>query len=277
VDAQTIDLRWEDNSSVEDGYEVQRCCEGGWWVVVANLPADATKYRDVFTSNTVYWYQVRAKKDQGYSLALTAAAPLRAPEDVQAFPVSSSSVQVYWAASPAARGFRIERSTDGGGSWTAVTVIPYAPPIDEGLTAEQTACYRVFEFNEQGDSPPSDTSCTAPPLAPTDLRSTPIDQQTVDLTWIDASGVEDGYVVGYFAFDDWTWTWYFQDVAHLPENATSYRLSAATSDGYVVAATRDGGQSDYAAFNASASAPAGVRALTAKRSGRVGTSVRRPH
>ncbi len=54
------------------------------------------------------------------------------------------------------------------------------------------------------------------------------------------------------------------------------RLSSSASDGYVVAATRDGGQSDYAAFDASGSAPAGVRALTAKRPGPVGTSVRRP-
>lgn len=271
VDDQTVDLSWEDNSSVEDGYEVQRCCVPGW-VVVANLPADVAKYRDAtFNANTIYSYQVRAKKDQGYSLDLTAFAPLRAPQGVETFPVSSSSVQVYWDGSPAARGFRIDRSTDGGGSWSAVTLIPYALPVDEGLTAEQTVCYRVIEFNEQGDSPPSDTSCTVPPLAPTEPVATPIDAQTVDLAWTDNSNVEDGYVVGYFFFDDYSYQWLFQDVVHLPANTTGYRLTYLESDTYAVAATRDGGQSDYAGFGSvtgSAAAPAppmstsGLRTMT---------------
>jgi len=67
-------------------------------------------------------------------------------------------------------------------------------------------------------------------------------------SWTDNSGVEDGYVVGYFYFDDYSYIWHFQDVAHLPANATTYRLAAFSSDGYYVAATRDGGHSDFAAF-----------------------------
>ena len=67
-------------------------------------------------------------------------------------------------------------------------------------------------------------------------------------SWSNNSGVEDGYVVGYFYFDDYSYIWYFQDVAHLPANATTYRLAAFSSGGDYVAATRDGWHSDFAAF-----------------------------
>lgn len=64
-----VDLAWTDNSAVEDGYEVQRAgAESGPFSVVANLPKNSTTYRDVgVMSNTTYWYQVRAKKDGGFS------------------------------------------------------------------------------------------------------------------------------------------------------------------------------------------------------------------
>jgi hypothetical protein len=67
VDGHTIDVTWTDNSGIEDGYEVRRCCEGGD-VAVANLPANATRYRDLgLTVNTRYTYRLRVKKDLGYN------------------------------------------------------------------------------------------------------------------------------------------------------------------------------------------------------------------
>src|SRR5204862_1112799 len=117
VDGHTIDLTWTDHSAFEDGYEVWRCCEAGPEVRV-NLPANATSYRDVgLTVNTRYAYQVRAKKDHGYSAwsyvrTVTADTPPPAPNDVRAVPVSSSAAEVSWAATPGADVFRRERSTD---------------------------------------------------------------------------------------------------------------------------------------------------------------------
>jgi hypothetical protein len=64
-----VDLAWTENSLVEDGYAVQRAeAEGGPYSVVANLAANSSSYRDVgVSSNTTYWYRVRATKDGGFS------------------------------------------------------------------------------------------------------------------------------------------------------------------------------------------------------------------
>src|SRR5256884_3594633 len=68
ADQPAIDLTWRDNSAVEDRYEVLRDDRlfGRW--LVANLPANATSYRDASVgNNTTYEYHVRAKKDGGFS------------------------------------------------------------------------------------------------------------------------------------------------------------------------------------------------------------------
>lgn len=65
---QTIDLAWADNSAVEDGYEVQRSDDGVSFYSHAWLPANVTQFSDyVRSSNTTYWYRVRALKAGGFS------------------------------------------------------------------------------------------------------------------------------------------------------------------------------------------------------------------
>ena len=79
MDGPAADLAWADNSAVEDGSEVQRAyAEGGPYSGVATLPANSTTYHDVVVlSRTTYWYQVRAKKDGGFSdFSNTASAAL---------------------------------------------------------------------------------------------------------------------------------------------------------------------------------------------------------
>src|SRR5439155_1179610 len=138
VDGQTIDLTWTDNSAFEDGYEVQRCCQTGS-IVVANLPANATTYRDAsLVPNAQYSYTVRAKKDQGfseysnYASAITATAPPSAPV-AGAYPSSSNIITVYWYdTSGIAETFRVERSFDGGTSWTAFgSLVPGQTSLDD--------------------------------------------------------------------------------------------------------------------------------------------------
>lgn len=61
--SQTIDLSWADNSVVEDGYLVERSDDGVWFYSHAWLPANVTRFSDhPRSSNTTYWYRVRALK-----------------------------------------------------------------------------------------------------------------------------------------------------------------------------------------------------------------------
>jgi fibronectin type III domain protein len=253
LDGQTIDLTWTDNSAFEDGYEVQRCCQTGW-IVVANLPANATTYRDAgLVPNAQYSYTVRAKKDLGFSAysnyasAITATAPPSAPV-AQAYPASSNIITVSWYDnSGIAETFRAERSLDGGMSWMAFgpTVPGQTYLYDEGRTPEQQVCYRVYAANSRGESGPSNTACTAPPLGPTNLLATTVDYQAINLTWTDNSAVEDGYwVLRYLPFPDDYWI----IVAELPASTTSFQdtgLSSETWYSYFVVAFKDGGTSDY--------------------------------
>ncbi len=74
----TVDLAWTDNSAVEDGYEVQRAAGGGAFSTVADLPANSTSYHDATLTGGTYGYQVRARKDAGFSdvSRATACAPI---------------------------------------------------------------------------------------------------------------------------------------------------------------------------------------------------------
>ena len=272
VDGQTIDLTWTDNSAFEDGYEVQRCCQTGS-IVVANLPANAVSYRDAgLAPNAQYSYTVRAKKDQGfseyssYASAITATAPPSAPV-AGAYPASSSIITVYWYdTSGIAETFRVERSFDGGTSWTAFgSLVPGQTSLDDdGRTPEQQVCYRAYAANSLGESGSSIPACTAPPIGPTDLGATTVDYQSIELKWADHSGVEDGYwVLRYDCYDYYDCGYFI--VAELPANTTTFTDTGLWSDtwySYYVVASRDGGTSDYSNPVDALTAPLPVGALS---------------
>jgi titin len=252
VSGPAIELAWSDNSVVEDGYEVHRAAPGLPWGPVADLPANMTSYHDIgVSSNTTYYYKVRAKKDGGYSYfsnfvsAAAASAPPAAPSETNASPVSSTEVEVGWIDNSTNEdGFRVERSTDGGLSWvSAGSSGAWGGPItDAGQVSEAPVCYRVFAFNGQGDSDPSSSDCTTPPAGPTNLVDTVVDDSTVDLTWTDNSSVEDGYEVWISGNGG------FYMVASRPAISTSYRyvvVDPYSVTYYYVVATKDGGHSDF--------------------------------
>ena len=166
----------------------------------------------------------------------------------QSYPASSSIITVYWTDnSGVAETFRVERSFDGGTSWMAFgpTVPGQTYLYDEGRTPEQQVCYRVYAANSRGESGPSNTACTAPPLGPTNLLATTVDYQGINLMWTDNSAVEDGYwVLRYLPFPDDYWI----IIAELPASTTSFQdtgLSSETLYSYWVVAFKDGGTSDY--------------------------------
>lgn len=254
-DPQGIDLAWTDNSSVEEGYEVQRTDGIVAYTTIANLPANSTTYRDLgVISDITYRYVVWAKKDGGISeasnIASAAAAtvPPNAPSGTEVTP-SGSWVSVRWTDNSLNEdAFRIERSTDGGMTWATVATASYEFG-DGPLPTEQQVCYRVFAFNDRDDSPPSNTDCTTPPAGPTNLTGTMIDEQTFELTWTDNSGVEDGFEVYVDTYPTCPGNSWFL-LASIPANATSYRPGdwewyPCVPTAYYVVAIKDGGYSDW--------------------------------
>ncbi len=249
LDQQTVDVGWKDNSSVEDAYELQRAtAQAGPYVLIATLPANTVSYRNIgLTTNTTYWYRVRATKDAGFgdfsnvASATPFLAPPKAPSGTNTKPYYGVAIDVTWLDNATNEdGFRIERSIDAGVTWiTALTLGPNVTTArDYGFqTAEQPVCYRVIAFNTPGDSPPSNVHCTAQPAAPSNLTGVGVSGPAVELSWTDNSAFEDGFEVERFGSGV---------IATLPANATSYRDGGLTPDvtyTYVVRATKDGGSS----------------------------------
>jgi len=249
-----INLAWQDNSKNGSGFEVYRSTTGpsGTFALRGSTGAGVTSYSDGgLSGSSEYCYKVRAFRVSGpnksYSpfsttaCATTPAAPVPpAPSAVNAVP-RFYRFDVTWSYnSTDETGFRVERSPSAGGPWTSIgTVYANATALyDYQVAVEQGVCYRVFAFNNYGAADPSNVDCTAMPAAPGNLAAT-VANASVDLTWTDNSGVEDGFDVLRSGGTDWT------VVAHLLANASSYQ-DANLADGaysYFVRATKDGGTS----------------------------------
>jgi len=256
LDDQSIELTWVDNSAFEEGYEVLRITNGQIGAIIATLPANAISYRDTgLASNAIYEYRVRATADGGHSdqsevaRVSLALLPPEAPINARAIPAGSTAVWVSWGdRSPNDDGFHVERSINAGMSWElAVEADPVQSPMygvsDGNRTPERKVCYRVAAWNTAGESVPSNSACTIPPAAPTNVVWTQVDANTVDLQWTDNSQVEEGYEVYAFGTEgDWLL------LASVPSNSTSVRYDSSTIppsySGPGVFAINDGGISD---------------------------------
>ena len=284
-----ISLGWQDNSSDETKFEVHRSTTGdaGTFTLLTSVAANIVALSDTgLASAAQYCYKVRAVKvvdTSSYASAFsntvcatTPAAPATAPpapSDLGAWPASSYTIDFKFTASTVKTdGFRLYRSTDNGATWTlywTATGGNYTsdPPMaiqfeDGGRQPEQPVCYRVISYNATGDSPPSNVDCTTPPAPPTITGVTRVDGQTVDVTWLDNSSVEDRYYIkavwnscttGVCNADN-VGTAYMFDA---PANSTSFSCSNCPTTlideetgktmyflGFEIFATSDGGQSN---------------------------------
>jgi hypothetical protein len=109
--------------------------------------------------------------------AVIPPTPPDAPTGVSATTQSDEEILVEWDDVADETGYRVERSLTGVGGWTDVSgPLPADTTsyLDTGLTAATQYFYRVFAFNDAGDSPASDvvdatTDLAPPPIPPTGL------------------------------------------------------------------------------------------------------------
>jgi len=271
-----IDVQWQDNSSNETGFEIQRSTTGptGSFGLLATTGPDVTAHSDLgLSAATQYCYRARTvgvigKKINysGFSAAVCATTQPAVPPPppppsaytVSASPWNSSTVEirVLWTDASTAPAFRKYRSTDGGTVWELLGSSNGTTTLfhDYSRAAEQSVCYRVVAYNAGGDAAPSSAGCTTPPAEPTNLIATVVDAETLELTWTDNSAVEDRYQVWLSGMrkancEEAGGSEYWILVADLPSNSTMHRVPALPFDchdegqTYNVVATNDGGQS----------------------------------
>ena len=257
----TIDLAWTDVSSLEDAWRVERDDGAYGFVVIATLPANARSFSDASTQlDTRYTYRVSAMRDglawgtSNPADGIRYGAPPAAPANVRAYPYGSTGAIVYWEdGSVNELGFRVERSTDGGATWTEAGHVSWDVTnfYDGGRVPEQRVCYRVAAFNPGGESMSASVGCTTPVAAPMSLVATALPGAKVELTWTDASAAEDGYLVmrefcytGYYYYN----YCYFSAIAQVGAGVTSWTdtgLEPGASHAYQVYALKSDGADGY--------------------------------
>jgi len=222
-DLLTTTLSWNDNSIAETAYLVQKSIDGGVsWIDLGTILSpladpNTTGIRSFFDAlfdpSVVSLYRVVAQNTVGYGLefpsmtvqsmsaelAVDAMIPPQAPTGLSAAYQAGSGVVLAWTDNATNEtGFGVERSDDGGVTFTQIATlgVDVTSYTDATVAFEMTYIYRVFAFNAFGSSAPSNDAPVTTPLAtPTNLVVTYLVGPNVSLTWLDNSFVETGYTV----------------------------------------------------------------------------------
>jgi hypothetical protein len=160
---QMIRLDWQDNSSDEDQFWIERKTGAtGGWSEIGNRGPYSTSFQDGGVSaNTTYFYRVRAHNFRGYSTysnvtsATTVFNPPRAPTNLVARPISWSQVVLSWRDnSTSETGFDVERQIGSAGGWVQVAILDANVRTfrDMGVSPGLVYSYRVRSFNGSGSS-----------------------------------------------------------------------------------------------------------------------------
>ncbi|WP_422923348.1 fibronectin type III domain-containing protein [Singulisphaera sp. PoT] len=207
VSGSRIDVSWTDRSAAEAGYYIERSLDGATgWQQLGSVAANATTFAapGPYNGSTTYYFRVRAYANTGGYSSYSATASVTTP----AFPnvptlgtvvsQSDTAVNLTWTDLANEDGYRIERSSNGGTTWTTAGTVGAGVTnfTDNGLTEARSYSYRLFATNAVGDSAPSATRTVATlPTAPANVSAAAISPSRIDVSWTDRSAAEAGYYI----------------------------------------------------------------------------------
>lgn len=162
-----INLEWDDNSSDEGGFKLERkegCC--GPWTLIATVGANVETYESTgLKCGTTYAYRVWAYNSAGDSGKTNEASATTSscsppslpacPSWLRVTPASASQLNLQWDDnSNNESGFKIERKQGCCGPWMLIATVGAGVETyqNEGLACGTTYAYRVWAYNSAGDS-----------------------------------------------------------------------------------------------------------------------------
>ncbi len=205
-----INLSWTNHSTAATSNYVFESPDNVNWTQIATVSASTSTYAAAGTYNrlTTYYFRVEAytysyvNYSPLYSSFATASVTTPnfpyTPAINWALPQSSSSVALSWTNAPGATGFQVQRSSNGGTSWTTAGTVGSGVTTftDTGLSENTSYMYEVVATSATGTSSPSATaSAVTPPGAPTGLSAVVASGNQINLTWTDHSSAATSYVI----------------------------------------------------------------------------------
>lgn len=205
--ANRVSLSWVNQAAGRVGFQIERATvigqnyEIGEWKQIGSVNSGTTHFDDrSVTTNTSYWYRVRAFNScstsaESYWALVKVAPPAEKPYlSVNAF---ADGVTLYWSAyGSGVTGVRLERALDAEGipgTWSQILAtnaseIYNTSLKDAGLAANTTYWYRVRVVNGLGISPYSDPVSIniLPPGAPSYLFPYIGGSNQIVLSWYSA-------------------------------------------------------------------------------------------
>jgi fibronectin type 3 domain-containing protein len=167
-----VNLTWADGAG-ESGYAVERSTDGTDFTRIATTAADATSYSDNGLWGSMrYSYRVRAVDGSGQSAPSAAVAVVNRPNAPGSFSTSSwkaNSIILNWRDVSGETGYRVERSTDGGTTFSTLATVGVNIPSYTDATVVQgnQYKYRIVALSAVGDSPVTPVVTESPRLAAT--------------------------------------------------------------------------------------------------------------
>jgi len=255
-----IDLGWQDNSTNELGFIIERKAgTSGAYAVIDTVEANATNFVSLDLIGSVqYFYRVRAFNVTGNSSysneanAVTLPDPPAAPSNLVATAVTNKRIDLSWTDNASDEiGFIVERKVGSGGAYAVIDTIntnDVTTFSSVNLIGSTQYFFRVSAYNEGGASNYTNEANAItrpdPPTAPTGLTATAASNTQINLAWLDKSSNEEGFKIEIKLGAAGT----YAELDVVNANATSYAstgLKAGTSYFYRVRAFNIGGTSAY--------------------------------
>ncbi|MCG8700689.1 MAG: BspA family leucine-rich repeat surface protein [Bacteroidales bacterium] len=253
-----VQLSWTDNTDQENGFYIERKDGDNSFVVIDSVLLNMTTYVDEsIIASGDYSYRIAAYNATGIS-SYTNTIAISYDEVIPHTPTELSGnlsniniVELSWTDNSSNEsGFIIQRQKGTAGFKEIGRTIPNESSyIDNSIQSSGDYTYRVKAYNALGSSDFSNVetingvNVNVAPNAPSDLTGTKISDVTVELTWVQNSTIEEGFIIERREVGNDV----FEEIHRTSMRINSYKdeLGKAAEYSYRIAAFNSHGTSNY--------------------------------